>query len=164
MLISCEQYRARTASSTRYKADFFPGNLLLDHELEFSLKWIEGIPIIHVGDAFVEFENSTVLREKTDSALFLSSVESWVLQYTGYPIIIRLSQESGFAENTDRDPAVAHGISLQFSVIYSYNSIDSSDTYQNPLQHVFKIMCKRQKNKELETLLRYSVIQLQDSM
>lgn len=70
-------------------------------------------------------------------------------------MMIWLTQESGFASKVSKDLATAHGISLQFSVAQSHNSIDIGETYHTPFRKVFKKLQAREKDEEPEILLNY---------
>lgn len=91
-------------------------------------------------------------------------MKCWTTLYTGYPNIVRLDQEAGFAAKEFRDLATAHGIDLQFSGAQSHNSIGVSEKYREPPLRVFRIFRTSYPDLEPEVLLRYATKDLNDRM
>lgn len=131
--MACEQCREFTQRPFRFRASIPPNQIVFNHEVAIELMWLEGNPILHVVDTHTGFQNATILKGKLVYDIWYAFIECLASSYIGYPSIIRLDQEAGFAAESLKDLASAHGIVLQFSGAQSHNSIGSGERYHAPL-------------------------------
>lgn len=161
---SCETCRPFSAKPFRFRASISPDNVIFNHELAIDLLWLDGAPVLHIVDKQTHYQNAVPIRSKRASDIWYAFVEGWASVYVGYPSVLRLDQEASFCSEFFKDVSLAHGIDLRFSGIKSHHSVGPGERYHAPFRRVFRITLNRYPSLDSETVLRYSVEAMNDSV
>lgn len=161
---SCQYCCPFSARPFRFRASISPDKVRFNHELAIDLLSLDGALVIHIVDTHTHYQNYVPIRSKRASDIWYAFVEWWDSVNVFYQSVLRLHQEVPFCSEFFKDVYLAHGIDLRFSGFLSNNSIGPGKIYHAPLRRVFRIPHNRYPSLYSETVLRYSVKEINNSV
>lgn len=93
--------------------------------------------MLHVVDTHTRFQGVAVLRSKSGKDVWSVIMECWVSLDLGYPLVMRVDEESAIGSDLFKATSTVNGILLQISGVESHNSLGTGERYRAQLGRAF---------------------------